>query len=910
MRPKRYPSFVNRVNVGRHLCIPLLGNMSDLFSARDKQKLREAVEVCAPDFRYASREKVRKIVCAIKIPYPLLKIWNSLVKNECDGHGRDFVQEPLHSVATPVAVATGMSYIDLLEHCIPSCLFAFSDDVDVRKSINNNLTKIADIVAQLYKKTRGRARMQLDNHSRKFNVFEGQTKPLKQLEADVQRLKTELENWKVKYDNLEEAKKELYKEMTREIEIRDTFIKEQNNINKHLHDYIELLEKREGIAYGGKAISDVRNKSRSLKQFLSRVQSALWFSKNFGLEIKSIKVQEKDTGKEHELHSQKLESELNIDEIPEMCDSHQTHARFASLPNSEKEKIEQILFLLDKFCVGDSFFHELTMVVDGLPKSYLVKQARNELNSLCHLEKLPGMNNGVKVSSLDSLLRTHIVEFLEKNPSFDIETDQIQIKLSGDGARMTRNSTFILLSFSILQTGECVMSAKGNRTIAVVSGHEDYDVIKESFGGIFEEINNLIAEGHLEVGGKHVNTEFFLGGDYKFILMMLGLKSATSNYACAWCKVHKTERWNVNFDIDHYNSPPLKRTLQEVKDMSKSTHDNYCCSKYPLLNIELDHIIVDELHLLLRITDVLTTNLIDEVLTWDQEDDFDKTNKEQKGKHLRKLIDAVRSCGITFDVWQQKNADGKVSGTYDYTSLLGSDKKILLAELPNKLDEVLRPSMKDTVIDVWKLFADVYKIITTWIPKTNPVELWTIAKSWINLFLSLNGKREGYEKHRVTPYMHIMVAHLPNFLKLYKSVKKFTGQGVEKNNDTARSVVLRKSNKWDSVGDVLKVEHRQWELRMREREARKYEKKNDKYWTEEIKVARKKRREPVTVTQMVECDEDQDIMASPQYITLAVEPKKMKLYELKEELKKRGVRGYSKKRRADLIELLENEITR
>ena len=104
------------------------------------------------------------------------------------------------------------------------------------------------------------------------------------------------------------------------------------------------------------------------------------------------------------------------------------------------------------------------MVVDSLPKSYLVKQARNELNSLCHLEKLPGINNGVKVSSLNSLLRTHIVEFLEKNPSFDIETDQIQIELSRDGARMTRNSTFILLSFSILQTGECVMSVKGNNS--------------------------------------------------------------------------------------------------------------------------------------------------------------------------------------------------------------------------------------------------------------------------------------------------------------------------------------------------------------------------------------------------------------------------------------------------------------
>ena len=60
-------------------------------------------------------------------------------------------------------------------------------------------------------------------------------------------------------------------------------------------------------------------------------------------------------------------------------------------------------------------------------------------------------------------------------------------------------------------------------------------------------------------------------------------------------------------------------------------------------------------------------------------------------------------------------------------------------------------------------------------------------------------------------------------------------------------------------------------------------------------MARKKRREPATVTQMVECDEDQDIMASLQCITLAVEPKKMKLYELKEELKKRGVRATARR---------------
>jgi hypothetical protein len=63
-------------------------------------------------------------------------------------------------------------------------------------------------------------------------------------------------------------------------------------------------------------------------------------------------------------------------------------------------------------------------------------------------------------------------------------------------------------------------------------------------------------------------------------------------------------------------------------------------------------------------------------------------------------------------------------------------------------------------------------------------------------------------------------------LELFKSIKIFTGQGVEKNNDTARSVVLRKSNKWNAPGDILKLEHRQWMLRSQEREKRDYTKRN------------------------------------------------------------------------------------
>lgn len=66
----------------------------------------------------------------------------------------------------------------------------------------------------------------------------------------------------------------------------------------------------------------------------------------------------------------------------------------------------------------------------------------------------------------------------------------------------------------------------------------------------------------------------------------------------------------------------------------------------------------------------------------------------------------------------------------------------------------------------------------------------------------------------MTPYMHAMVYHIPTFLQNYKTIKLFTGQGVEKkkNNDMARAIVVRKSNKWNAPADILKLESRQWNL--------------------------------------------------------------------------------------------------
>ena len=74
---------------------------------------------------------------------------------------------------------------------------------------------------------------------------------------------------------------------------------------------------------------------------------------------------------------------------------------------------------------------------------------------------------------------------------------------------------------------------------------------------------------------------------------------------------------------DYYDEDPMRRTLEEIKQFaSKSKGENYCCVHRPLIDLPLDHIILDELHLMLRVTDVLINNLIEDVMQWDDKENF------------------------------------------------------------------------------------------------------------------------------------------------------------------------------------------------------------------------------------------------------------------------------------------------
>ena len=85
-----------------------------------------------------------------------------------------------------------------------------------------------------------------------------------------------------------------------------------------------------------------------------------------------------------------------------------------------------------------------------------------------------------------------------------------------------------------------------------------------------------------------------------------------------------------------------------------ATRGTMGCKHPPLLQFEVCDIIIDELHLMLRITDVLLRNLVWAMVQLDITNRTDEVN-------ISKLVLAIKLCGISFKVWKDKDGTGRTN---------------------------------------------------------------------------------------------------------------------------------------------------------------------------------------------------------------------------------------------------------
>ena len=468
---------------------------------------------------------------------------------------------------------------------------------------------------------------------------------------------------------------------------------------------------------------------------------------------------------------------------------------------------------------------------DGLPRSYLIKQLRSDMNILCHIQRTPGGAEGAEVD-VEQELKCAIHSIIAENPN----AKQFAVKFCGDGTHVARSAGMCLTSFSVTSPGARMSKAACHHAVAVVKGQESYTLYNTCFRNIFNSINALAASKRLDINGEEMAIDVYLGGDYKFLLMVLGMAGATSNHACIYCRVHSNERGDMAKPEDFYWDDHVVRSMSDISKHAQS--NSYGCRSEPLVKLPLTHVVMDELHMMLRITDRLLSNLIEDATDYDAKEKNGILPKSNV-LHLDELVKSIELCGVSFRIWETRDPSGRGTGKLEFTSLMGEEKKKLLRRLPSKLTErdALHPNSKHTVIEIWQKLEALYAVVNHEYSDLNAVlsaGIFTLANEWVKLFITLEGKRKGYETKRVTPYMHCLVYHVPRLIKEQLGIKKFSAQGMEKLNDIAKSVHLQHSNKIDACASILKASLRQLHLQDQRRESREYTKRKLDYWQEGI----------------------------------------------------------------------------
>ena len=529
-----------------------------------------------------------------------------------------------------------------------------------------------------------------------------------------------------------------------------------------------------------------KNKGRLLNNFAEKSRNALWFAESFGLIPKAIKC-ESESGKNVQVNLEK---------------------EYSNIEHEDKRKLRELIFILDKFCISDAAYHELASSHIELPRKNHIVQERAELDSMFQIERCPGNIPGVYVS-----VTNEIASFIRNNGL--LNDKPFKIKVAGDGTRVSRISSFVTISMSFPESDNDTL-----KTLAILKCGENYEMLSVCSSPVIKEMNELIKNPTLTVDEKEYEIDVFFGGDMKFIQIFLGLCGATGNYACPWCLVNKQDRTDLSKHETHYESVEMLRTAEKLK--SNASTKSFGSKNKPLIDIEPSKIVPDELHLLLRISDILLQNLIDDCKQLDAKFEV----LQEPSDRLKNLVLKINECGVKFQTWANK------AGELEWSSLTGNDYKRLFQQLPDKLFFVINNDTHDEVCNLWREFYAIYSYITKEAsPGPDDGKLFDRILNWTKQFQGLSKKgRLGYDK--VTPYMHCLLYHIPSFVKKYGKLSAFSGQHIEKLNDTIKFIHQKKSGKQNQAFDELVVRKRMEFLTEQDCERKKnaYTKRNLDYW--------------------------------------------------------------------------------
>jgi len=349
--------------------------MSDVLNKSDYEKLKRLGSINSLEY-LKNKLNADEVVLKISLSCKSLKCWYDL-KN---------------------LTSLKISYIEIV-----NAILTEQWGVQVEKDCCRLEGRIRRLCSETHSKLKGQsgeAYTKLCNTVREFEVRQGELVRISQVERDLKELKKENEALKEENTSLltrcENLYSELQKAVAQERETQEklqTVYADLENLrkqNSHLRQYLDKIEEQQRFENTRGKIIEVKDRQqrRKLQELKTSVEKALWFAKTLGLNLDSACFKD-DKGEKYKLD---YSSEGNP-------------KSFKDLSDKEQEKVKCVLFLTDKFCISDSAYHELTMTTggDNLPRSYLIKQCRENLNELCHITRTPGTADGAQFSFQEEL---------------------------------------------------------------------------------------------------------------------------------------------------------------------------------------------------------------------------------------------------------------------------------------------------------------------------------------------------------------------------------------------------------------------------------------------------------------------------------------------------------------------------
>ena len=377
---------------------------------------------------------------------------------------------------------------------------------------------------------------------------------------------------------------------------------------------------------------------------------------------------------------------------------------------------------------------------------------------------------------LPDLINRHIL-----NPDDPV----INLRISGDGRNVGRKVKHVIITCTILDDIENLYKSNYHYTVILYPGTENYELLQRMVAPEANGLNNLVLNGFKDLNGKIWTIKPYFSSDWKFMAIVLGFNAPTSKYFCPWCLCTKENIGNK------HKVCTIEKNMDQIKsaffDNNSSVKPPPGHIKPPLLHmIPLNHYVLDELHVMLRIWDRLWDLVLQELKVQNQFNDLTRT----------KIIAEMRRISVSFHFWQDHGTQN-----WSYTSLMGGDKEIVLKRF--NFGTIFNEERAFLINHLWRDFYQLNNNMKS--QKTNPIQFANQAKQWLDLFLTpskgepntITFKNGLYRPKDVIPYIHILVHHLPEFMEQHQKfgLGAFSCAPVEKKNHDQVSSFFRKTMK-------------------------------------------------------------------------------------------------------------------